>query len=86
MTRTQAIALINTKLAALDDERLLTVADIVDEIATDTGQVRQLTPREFALLDQSKADFAAGRSYSHDEITTMLDDRLASRGVPKSVT
>lgn len=46
--------------------------------------VRHLTPRELDLLARSKADFAAGRSHSHDEIKAMLDERLAARGVPKS--
>ena len=74
MTRTEAIAVINAKLASLDDERVLAVAEIVDDIAADTGAVRELTARELTLLEQSKADFAAGRTYSVDEIRAHSDD------------
>ena len=93
MTRTEAIAVINAKLESLDDARVLTAAEIIEDlaasppearVATTARPVRALTPRELDLLAQSKADFAAGRSYSHDEITDMLDERLALRGVPKS--
>lgn len=73
MTRTEAIAVINAKLAALDDDRVLTVAEIVGEIATEPVSIRQLTPRELALLEQSKADFAAGRTYTTDEVRTHSD-------------
>ena len=78
MTRTEAIAVINAKLASLDDERVLTVAEIVDDIAADTGAVRELTPRELALLEQSKVDFAAERSYSVDEVRAHSDAFIAS--------
>ena len=74
MTRTEAIAVINAKLAALDDERLQTVAEIVDDIAADTGPVRDLSARELALLEQSKADFAAGRTYSVEEVRAHSDE------------
>lgn len=76
MTRTEAIATINAKLASLDDERVLAVAEMVDEIAADSSTVRDLTPRELALLDQSKADFAAGRTYSIDEVRAHTDDLI----------
>ena len=78
MTRTEAIALITAKLASLDDERVLTVAEIVDDIAADTGAVRQLTARELALLDQSKADFVAGRTYTIDEVRAHSDEFIKS--------
>ena len=45
---------------------------------------RPLSGRELALLEQSKADFAAGRSYSHAEMIALLDEELARLGVPKS--
>lgn len=83
MTRTEAIAVINAKLAALDDDRVLAVAEIVDDIAVDTGPMRQLTDREQALLAQSKADFAAGRTLSMDELVDELDRDLEPLGVPK---
>lgn len=83
MTRTEAVAVINARLATLEDERVEAAAALIDELAA-ASPVRALSPRELTLLAQSKADFAAGRCYSHDEITAMLDERLALRGVPKS--
>ena len=74
MTRTDAIAIINAKLATLDDARVLTIAEIVDDIAADTGSVRSLTERELALVEQSKADFAAGRTYSIEEVRAHSDE------------
>ena len=83
MTRTEAIALITTKLASLDDERVQTVAEIVGDIAADDGAVRALTPREQGLLAQSSNDFKAGRTLSFDELVEELDNELAPLGVPK---
>ena len=83
MTRTEAIALITTKLASLDDERVQTVAEIVADIAADDRKVRDLTSRELALLAQSKEDFKAGRAFSFDELVDELDNELAPLGVPK---
>jgi hypothetical protein len=84
MTRTEAIARINARLPSLDDERVQAVADFVEDIAARDDAPRQLTTRELALIEQSKEDFKAGRTYSHDQMIAMLDERLALRGVPKS--
>ena len=78
MTRTDAIAAINKKLAALDDERVLTVADIVDDIAASPTGVRNLAKRELELLEQAKAEIEAGRTYSVDEIRSHTDDLMRS--------
>ena len=81
MTRTEAIAVINAKLAALDDQRLQTVADIVDGIANDSGTVRQLTPQDLALIEQSKEDFRQGRTLNaheyHADMAAFLADLKA---------
>jgi hypothetical protein len=85
MTRTEAIAKISEKLASFDDERVQTVAEIVVEMdELSATPIRALSERESTLLAQSKADFAAGRSYSHEEAIEMLDDLLAPLGVPRS--
>ncbi len=84
MTRTEAIAVITAKLASLDDERVQTVADMVQSMQDDVKSVRRLSTRERALLEQSKSDFSAGRSYSLEESKNFVDGRLARRGVPKS--
>lgn len=78
MTRTEAIAFITAKLALLDDERVLTIAETFDDIAADASPVRQLTQRELDLLEQSKADFAAGRTYSLDEVRAHSDAFIKS--------
>jgi hypothetical protein len=85
MIRVEAIATITRKLASFDNERVLTVASIVAEMDEPPAPpLRALSERETALLAQSKADFAAGRSYSHEEAIEMIDDLLAPLGVPRS--
>lgn len=84
MTRTEAIAVINAKLASLDDERVKAVADIVQDIAAGDDLVRDLTARELALIEQSKEDFKQGRTYSLAEARAITDAALAPLGVPKS--
>ena len=76
MTRTEAIAIITAQLASADDATVLTVADIL----VDAEQpIRALTARELALVEQSKADFAAGRTVSLDECMANVDAELARR-------
>ena len=84
MTKAEAIAIITAKLAKMDDARVQTVANIVQSMQDDTKPLRQLSARERALLDQSKADFSAGRAYSLEESIAFADEQLARRGVPKS--
>jgi hypothetical protein len=67
MTRTEAIAIIAAKLAALDDERVMTVADIVQDMANPTVTALDLTDAERAAIERSKEDFKAGRTYSDDQ-------------------
>jgi hypothetical protein len=86
MTRAQALALINAKLASLDDEHVMTVAEIVESIDAADELPRELTARERALVDQAKEDFRAGRSFSLDEARTLTDQFLAKRGVAPSRT
>jgi hypothetical protein len=79
MTRTEAMTIITAKLASLDDERVQAVAEIVEDIAAGDGMVRQLTAAELALVEQSKADFKAGRTLSIDEARARTDAFLAQR-------
>ena len=78
MTRTEAIAIINKKLADLDDEAVLTVADIVQDLDTASTLPRKLTACELEMIEQSKADFREGRTYSVDEARTRSDAFLQS--------
>lgn len=73
MTRSQAFAIINAKLADLDDEAVATVADIVQEIEAASRVPRALSTRERALIEQSKDDFREGRTYSLDEARERSD-------------
>jgi hypothetical protein len=83
MTRTEAIATIARKLATFDDERVQAVADIVEDMdVVPETPLRPLSEREAGLLAQSRADFAAGRSYSMDEVIAHTDAVLGPLGVP----
>ena len=84
MTRTETIARINARLSALDDDGVATVADIVDEMTSGSDLPRALTPREFALIEQSKADFAAGNTFSSDGLDAFLDAATAKRAAVPS--
>ena len=79
MTRTEGIASINTNLASLDDERVITVADIVQGNDAASTLPRQLTAKELDLIEQSKEDFRAGRTYSANEVRTCIDAELDRR-------
>jgi hypothetical protein len=84
MTRTEAIAIIETALLTADDARLAAAAEILQQPAGDSVLPRPLTPRELALVEQSKQDFADGRSTSAAEsrayVEAALADRRAARG------
>lgn len=93
MTRTQAIAIITAKLEAADDHTLeavaahlstledkpLTVGDVLANFPTETALARDLSTRERDLIDQSKADFAAGRTYSTEDVFEHIDAQRAAR-------
>jgi hypothetical protein len=84
MTRAQALAIINAKLASLDDEHVMTVAEIVESMEAADELPRELTAHERALIEQAKEDFKTGRSYSLDEARALTDQILAKRGVTPS--
>jgi len=86
MTRAQALAIINAKLASLDDEHVMTVAEIVESMEAVDELPRELTAHERALIEQAKEDFKTGRSYSLDEARALTDQILAKRGVTPSRT
>jgi hypothetical protein len=84
MTRAQALAIITARLASLDDEHVMTVAEIVQSIDAGNELPRELTDNELALIQQAKEDFKAGRSYSLDEARALTDQVLAKRGIAPS--
>ena len=79
MTRTQAIAIITAQLATLDDERVLTVADFLQDIAAAEPLSRELTPGELALIAQSKDDFRSGRTLTPEQAHARTDAFIADR-------
>ena len=79
MTRKEAIAIIEQSLSTADEQTLEAAAELFRRAAGPS--TRALSARELALLQQSKADFAAGRTLSFDELIASLDEHLAPLGV-----
>lgn len=80
MTRMQTIEQITAKLATLDDERLQAVAEMIEGMEDGESVLpRALTERELALIEQSKEDFKAGRTYTVAEARAYIDEALARR-------
>jgi hypothetical protein len=79
MTRSEAIAIIEKALPTADDARLAAAAEILQEPAGESVLPRPLTMRELALIEQSKQDFAEGRSTSGEESRAYVEAALAAR-------
>ena len=76
MTRTEAISVIADKLASLNDEGVLSLAEHAEDLA-DASAVRPLTEHELTLIEQAKGDFAAGRTYTMEEARALSDAFIA---------
>ena len=83
MTRTEAIDVINRSLAAIDDARVQMLADIARSMAEPIKPL-SLTPDELAALERSKADFAAGRTHTLEEMDAFLDAAAAQRAARRT--
>ena len=79
MTRAVTTARISEKLPTLDDAGIEAVAEFVGDVAANGDLPRPLTERELVLIEQSKADFKAGRTFSPDEVRAYIDVGLARR-------
>jgi hypothetical protein len=75
MARADVIAHITSQLASAPDELLEALAWQLD--AANQPPLRELTPHELALIEQSKEDFRVGRTYTLEESETYLDAKLA---------
>lgn len=73
MTRAEAIAIIEKGLAEADDDTLERAADVFREAGIGSVLGRPLSDREKALIEQSKADFVAGRWLTQDQLDAKLD-------------
>lgn len=86
MARAQTIATITQQLSSMDDEQLAAVADIVADMAAgeDGGESilpRELTPRELELIEQSKRDFAEGRTLTSEQYYAEMEVFLEQKRV-----
>jgi hypothetical protein len=80
MTRQEAIAAITERLANAPDEIVQSVAKLLDAASSEESVLpRPLTARELALIEQSKADFRDGRTYSPEESRAYVEAGLAER-------
>ena len=85
MNRNEAIATITEHLSSLDDDGVQAVADLVTSMAaTDSVLPRDLTPRELALIEQSKEDFKAGRTVFLDDYKAEMEIFWAGMHVKQS--
>ena len=77
MTRTEALAQINDRLSRLDDEDVIALADHMSSLVEPLDRPRRLSDEELALIAQSRADFAAGRTLSAGEYEAEMSAFLA---------
>ena len=85
MTRAEALAIIEQRVASTDDATLLAVAEILNAAgSTESMLPRDLTAAERCLIQQSKDDFNAGRTLTGPEARLSIDADLARLGVAKS--
>lgn len=84
MTRNEAIALINDRLAELGDAQVEEVAGLLESMPRKAALPRPLSARERRLIEQSKADFAAGRTLTHEEAVASTKAWLERHKASKS--
>lgn len=79
MTRTEAIAKISAKLHAIEDDDLLVIADLLEHVSAERLPHRPLTASEEALIEQARADFAAGRTSTPEQSEAFVEAELTRR-------
>ena len=80
MTRSEAIAVIEQSLPSADEATLNAAAELFRAARVEPSVLlRTLTLHEAALIEQSKEDFKAGRTYSVTEARTYVEEALARR-------
>jgi polyphosphate kinase len=67
MTREQVLENITHTLASFDDARVITVQDILQEMAREE-ELRVLSERELSQIEQSKEDFRLGRTMNGTDV------------------
>jgi len=85
MTRSETIAIIEQSLPSADEATLNAAVELFQAARLDESVLpRQLTGREMELIEQSKEDFKAGRTYSMPEARAYIDAELARRRAERS--
>jgi hypothetical protein len=79
MTRIQAIARITAKLESLDDDQIEELLSHLERLGDPGHLGRPLSDREKQLVQDAKAEFAAGGGHSLEDGFAMIDARLASQ-------
>jgi hypothetical protein len=77
MTRTEVLSKIISRLPAADDAVLETIAGLLEVGSASTPSPRPLTARETASVEQSKADFVAGRTLTTEQVRARADELFA---------
>ena len=76
MSKSETTAAMTDQRASLNKVQVEEIAQLLDSIAAGGGLSPNLTGRELILIEQSKADFAAGSIYSLGEARTLTDQFL----------
>jgi len=85
MTRSTAFTIIRRSLLSADEATLNAAAELFQAARAEPSALpRTLTPRETALIEQSKQDFEAGRTYTVPEARSYVDGALARRRAPRA--
>lgn len=79
MTRAEAIAIIEQSIPTADDATLEAAARLLHAGTGDADLPRDLTDAELASLEEARADFAAGRTYTSAEVRAYLAERREQR-------
>jgi hypothetical protein len=78
MTRSEAIAIIEAALPALDEQQAAQLAELAQALVQPVVPL-QLSDDERAGIDRAREDFKAGRTHSSSEARAMTAAFLAKR-------
>lgn len=85
MTRHEAIAEINARLATLDDDDVRAVADLGAVMGEPSELPRALSERELGLIAQSRSEFEKGETLSTRGLDDFLNAAAAKRAAARGV-
>ena len=82
MSRSDTIDIITRHLPHADTATLEAIRDVL--MSDSAVHTRTLSDQDLAALDQSKSDFAAGRTLSFDELNEFLDASADGRAAKRA--